>query len=303
VSWGDVADLVALLDVQPTGSDGSSWVGALHPDPEPGNPHRFVVEGSQLLGESIVAASRRHPGRRVVSAWMCFVRPADTRVPVAIELEQVADGRTFTALDVRAVQERRTCATGSLLLDATAPDVMRHAARPPDVPGPDDPRSVPVDMGVAGRDVRIVDDAYTGDPDAPVGPPVLDAWVRFTELPREVPDDAALHAGLLAQLTGHLSIAAAMRPHAGIGQDTAHRTMSTAVNAISLAIHADARVDQWLLYHHESTFAGDGMTHSECRVHVEEDGRAGALVASFTVDCMVRAFADPTAPVDERRAL
>ncbi len=38
-------------------------------------------------------------------------------------------------------------------------------------------------MGVTGREVRIVDGAYTGDPDAPVGPPVLDAWVRFAELP------------------------------------------------------------------------------------------------------------------------
>ena len=44
-------------------------------------------------------------------------------------------------------------------------------------------------------------------PDAPLGPPLLDAWVRF----RDVPDDQCLHAGLLAQFTGHLSIAAAMR--------------------------------------------------------------------------------------------
>ena len=32
------------------------------------------------------------------------------------------------------------------------------------------------------------------------------------------------------------------------------------------------------------------MTHAECRVHEE----GGALVASFTVDAMVRAFADPS---------
>ena len=40
-------------------------------------------------------------------------------------------------------------------------------------------------------------------------------------------------------------------------------------------------------YHHLSTFAGDGMTHAECRVHDEE----GALLASFTVDAMVAALA------------
>ena len=152
----------------------------------------------------------------------------------------------------------------------------------------------PFDMGVVGRELRIVDGAYTGDPGAPVGPPVLDVWVRF----RPLPDDPALHAGALAQLTGHFSIAAALRPHAGVGQDQAHRTLSTAVNAISLSLHADVRVDQWLLYHHESTFAGDGMTHSTCRVHTED----GALVASFTVDAMIREL-PPRRGRDQRTAL
>jgi acyl-CoA thioesterase len=141
-------------------------------------------------------------------------------------------------------------------------------------------------MGVTGRDLRVVDGAYVGDPDAPLGPPVLDTWVRF----REVPGDPAIHAGLLAQYTGHMSIAAAMRPHAGIGQDQAHVTLSTGINAIAISLHAEVRADRWMLYHHRSTFAGDGMTHAECRVHTEE----GALVASFTVDAMVRGFADPS---------
>jgi acyl-CoA thioesterase len=138
-------------------------------------------------------------------------------------------------------------------------------------------------MSVLGRDLRFVDAAYTGDPGAPVGPPVLDAWVRF----RRVPDDPALHAGLLAQFTGHISIAAGLRPHAGVGQDQAHVSLSTAINAIGISFHAEVRADRWMLYRHLSTYAGDGMTHSECRVH-DEDGR---LLASFTVDAMVRAFA------------
>ena len=54
-----------------------------------------------------------------------------------------------------------------------------------------------------------------------------------------------------------------------------------------------------MLYHHLSTFAGDGMTHSECRVHTE----GGELLASFTVEAMVRPFADGAATLDERTAL
>ena len=107
------------------------------------------------------------------------------------------------------------------------------------------------------------------------------------------------HAGLLAQFTGHLSIAAALRPHAGVGQDQAHRTLSTAINAISLSLHRAVRADRWMLYHHRSTFAGDGMTRSECRVYNE----AGDPLASFTVDAMVRGFSDPTTPVDDRTSM
>lgn len=275
-NWGDALDLVDVLDVQPDGD--LRWVGTARSD-----WRRPVVEGSQLLGQAIVAAGRHVPGRRVVSASMVFPRAADARVPYAVELDPVSEGRTFAALGARAVQGDRVCGAGTLLLDVTAPDVIRHAEPPPSVGGPDG--AVPYDMGVTGRELRIVDDAYTGDPDAPVGPPELDAWVRF----RPLPDDPPIHAGLLAQFTGHLSIAAALRPHAGIGQAQAHVTLSTAINAISLSLHANVRVDRWLLYHHRSTVAGDGMTHSECRVHDEE----GALVASFTVDAMVRGFDDP----------
>jgi acyl-CoA thioesterase II len=285
-TWGDAADLLAVLDVRPDG-------GLRYNCEARADWHRPVVEGSQMLGQAIVAAGRHAPGRRAVAASMVFTRAADAREPYAIELDEVSAGRTFTALAARAVQGGRTCAAGTLLLDATAPDVIRHADPASDVPGPYE--AVPFDMAVTGRDLRVVDGAYTGDPDAPVGPPELAAWVRF----RDVPDDPPLHAGLLAQFTGHMPIAAALRPHAGVGQDQAHRTLSTAINAISLSLHAEVRADRWLLYHHRSTFAGDGMTHAECRVYDEDR----ALVASFTVDAMVRAFADPARSPDGRAAL
>ncbi len=285
-TWGDARDLIDVLDVRRSG-DGR-YTGVARSD-----WRRPVVEGSQMLGQSIVACGRHAPGRRVVSAHMVFVRVADARRPLLFELDELAGGRTFTTLTVRATQDGRTCASGTFLLGVTTPDLVRHAVSRPDVVGPYD--ADPLDMGVTGRDLRVVDGAYTGDPAAPPAPPVLDAWVRF----RDVPDDPPLHAGLLAQFTGHLSIAAALRPHAGIGQDEMHRTLSSAINAISISFHADVHADRWMLYHHLSTFAGDGMTHSECRVHNE----AGALLASFTVEAMVRAFSSDAGNRDERRAL
>ena len=275
-TWGDADDLIDILDVRPAGE--GRWVSVARSD-----WRRPVVEGSQMLAQALVAAGRHAPGRRPVSAHMAFVRAADARRPLDVDLDEVASGRTFTTVAARVGQGGRTCAAGTVLLDTPSPDAVRHAADPPDVAGPYD--SEPVDMAVTGRDLRVVDGAYTGDPDAPVGPPTLDAWVRF----RRVPDDPYLHAGLLAQFTGHLPIAAALRPHAGVGQDQAHRTLSTAINAIAISFHGEVRADRWMLYRHLSTYAGDGMTHAECRVHDE----AGGLLASFTVDAMVRPFAGP----------
>jgi acyl-CoA thioesterase/uncharacterized protein (DUF427 family) len=286
-TWGDAKHLIDVLDVRRDGDQ--SFMSTTR-----SNPRRPVVEGSQMLGQAIVATGRHAPDRGVVSANMVFLRPADSRRPLRFELAELSAGRMFSTLAVQVLQEDRRCATGTVLLGVVAPEVIRHAAEPPGVPGPHD--CPPYDMGVTGRDIRIVDSAYTNDSGAPVGPPTLDAWVCF----REVPDDPVLHAGLLAQFTGHMSIAAALRPHEGIGQDQAHRTLSMGINAISLSLHQEVHADHWMLYHHLSTFAGDGMTHSECRVHDE----GGELVASFTVDAMVRPFpGSVTDKPDERTAL
>jgi acyl-CoA thioesterase len=273
--WGDAADLVRILDVQPVGE--RRFVSAVHHD-----GGRIPVEASQMAAQALVAASRLVPGRRCVSAHLVAGRSADARLPLDLDVDVLADGRTMSNLLVHVRQGERRCATMQLLLDVTAPDVMRHHEPAPSGPGPEG--SEPYDMWVTGREVRVVDGAYTDDPDAPVGPPEIDAWVRFDS----VPEDPVLHTALCVQFMGHLSIAAAMRPHLGIGQRDAHRTLSTGVNAIAFSVHADVRADRWMQYHHRSTFAGAGMTHADCRVHDE----AGALLASFDVDAMVRAFTD-----------
>ncbi len=273
--WGDAADLIGLLDVRP--DDPGRWSA-----PGWADSGRPVVEGSQLLGQSIVAAMRQARGRRVVSAHMVFLRAADARLPLEFELAELSNGRTFSTYGVTVRQEGRVRASGTLLLDATAPDLVRRSDPAPAAPGPEE--SVPYDRGMTGRDLRVVEATYTDDPNAAVGPPVIDCWVRF----RSVPAEAAMHAGLLAQFTGHMSIAAALRPHAGIGQASAHRTISTGINAIHLSFHRDARMDDWVRYHHRSTFAGDGMSHSECQVYDE----AGEVLASFAVEAMLRGFAE-----------
>jgi acyl-CoA thioesterase II len=287
-TWGDASDLIDLLDVRQDGDD-LAYVSVARND-----LRRSVVEGSQMLAQAMVAAGRHAPDRSVVSASMIFMRPADAAHPLRFELHEPSSGRNLSTLTVQVLQDGRHCATGVMLLSTAAAGIISHAAPAPMVAGPYE--SSPFDMGVTGRDLRVVDAAYTNDPDAPVGPPVVDAWVRY----REVPDDRFLHAALMTQFTGHMSIAAALRPHQGIGQREAHRTLSMAINAITLSLHREVKADRWMLYHHLSTFAGNGMTHSECRVHDEN----GELVASFTVEAMVRPFPKGSSiGTDDRTAL
>jgi acyl-CoA thioesterase-2 len=287
-TWGDATHLVDVMDVLPT-DDGLSFVTVARSD-----GRRPVVEGSQILGQAIVAAGRHVEERRVVSASMIFLRAADAREPLRLELAELSAGRTFSGLGVQVFQRDRLCAAGTLLLDVPSDDVIGHAADLADVPEPY--ACEPYDMGVTGRDIRVVDAAYSDDSDEPTGPPTVDAWVRFRRLPADQP----IHAGLLAQFTGHMSIAAALRPHAGVGQDQAHRTISMGINAINLSLHAPVKADDWLLYRHVSTFAGAGTTHAENRVY----DLAGALVASFSVDAMVRPLpAGAKGPMDARTAL
>lgn len=285
-SGRDASELYGLLNIEKD-VDGR-YFSAAHDDGQ-----RPVIEGSQLLAQTLVAAAQHAPGRRAVSATMVFARVATTTEPFEIELNEVANGRTFTVLNPRIVQLGRTCAVGTVLLDVMAPDTIRHAAAPPDVGGPE--QATPIDLGLGGREVRVVDNAYSLDSAAPIGPAQLDVWVRF----REPPVDQPIHVALATHLTGFLSLATSLRPHHGIGLDKAHRTITTGVNAISLAIHAEIHADQWMLYHHRSTFAGDGMTHSECRIYDD----VGHLLASFTVESMLRAMTTDGVPSNPRTAL
>ena len=288
-TWGDATHLVDVMDVRPTDDSNLSFVTVARSD-----ERRPVVEASQMLGQAIVAAGRYAVDRRVVSASMIFVRAADAREPLRVELAELSSGRTFSGLTVQVFQGPRVCAAGTLLLDVPSADVIRHAVDAPDVAGPY--ACEPYDMGVTGRDIRVMDGSYTNDPGVPAGPPTIDAWVRF----RHLPDDRPLHAGLLAQFTGHMSIAAALRPHEDVSQHQAHVTLSMAINSISLSLYGPVRADDWLLYHHHSTFAGAGTTHAENRVF----DPAGALVASFSVDAMVRPLpGGAKGPMDGRTAL
>lgn len=271
-AWGDAAELVRLMDVEP--AEPGRFVGHAY-----GPMERNVVEGGQLLGEAIVAAAKTVPGQRVVSGYMTFAKAASFDEPVEVTAEVLHGGRSFSTVEVRISQHDRFRSGGVLLMGVDAPDVIRGSSTMPDVPGPADAEFL--DMGVTGRELRIVDGAYDLDPDR-VGPPEIYAWCRF----RDDPGPAHLHAALLAQSTTHWTIAAAMRPHRGFGEADAHISLSTGVLSCAIAFHDEFDVREWLLYANPAIYAGRGLAHGEGRVHAQD----GRLVASYSCEVMIRGF-------------
>ena len=272
-TWGDASDLLRLIDVGRVGE--GRFVGPTYRDVS-----RNVVEGGQMLAQAIVAAGKTVPDQRVTTAHMIFCKSAAFDSTLEVDVDVLRPGRTFSTLDVKISQDGKLRSAGLLLLDSGAEDVIRSAIPMPDVGGPADAVEMPT-FRVTGRDIRVIDAAYDGDPDR-TGPPEIYAWCRF----RDAPKEAYLHTALMAQSTTHWTIAAAMRPHPGFGEDKAHSTLSTGVMSISIAFHEEVDVTQWLLYANPAIYAGNGLAQGEGHVFTED----GRLVATYTLQAMIRAF-------------
>ena len=273
-------DPLSLLQLAPLG-------GGRFRAPNEGDPaSRDVVFGGQLLGQMIVAASASAPGKQVRTIHTIFARAARVSAETQLAVEPIHDGRSFASANVTAWQGDRLCARALVLLDAPDPDLIRHAAPAPHVEGPEQAKDAgPSPLVFPGAELRIVGGVDTWSPDAPVGPAELFAWMRY----RSAPDEVATNQAILAWGTDGFLIGTAMRPHAGIGQADAHKTLSTGVVGHTLTFHEPLHVRDWLLIAHESPHAGGGRSYGRAQVFT----RDGRLVASFVQDNMIRAMSGP----------
>jgi len=283
--WGDQADLVRLVDAERQGEGRyvAPPLRVLHPDmPDLRGHFRNVVEGGQLLGTAIAAAWTELPDQRVTMATLNFIRAATFDAPLDIDIDVLRRGSTFSTSHVRFHQGGVLCTAGMLLHDTGADDVMRHTATMPDVDGPD--VAVPLDFGVTGRDLRVVDAAYDDSTDR-LGPPEIFTWCRY----RDAPSEQRLHAALAVQSTTHWTIAAAMRPHPGIGESAAHVTLATGPVTATVWLLDEIDVTEWLLYANPAPWSGRGLCQGDGRVFTVD----GRLVATYGVQAMVRAMHRP----------
>ncbi|MBW0019823.1 MAG: thioesterase family protein [Mycobacterium sp.] len=279
-----VDDLLELFDARAEGTDRfTAETGVAGAD------ERHVVEGTQVVAQAIVAAAKRFPDKSVRSAHAVFSRAVAVGPPVELVLDVVAEGRSTATAIVAVHQNGRRCLSVTVLADVPTADVIRHQLPRPDVTAPAD--SNISEMPMIGRELRLVDVVDVNSPDE-VGPPELYAWLHYDPIPTR--DDLA--KALVAYFTGHLGISTTMRAHEGIGTSQAHLTVSTAPMSISVAFHEPVRWDGWLLYTHESTQVGRGMSYVRGAVHTEE----GELIASFAQESLIRPLRTSDTSIDAR---
>jgi acyl-CoA thioesterase len=267
-----VAGLLELFDAQPGGPNRFTAETGIA-----GADERQVVEGTQVLAQAIVAVAKRFPDKSVRSAHAVFSRAVMVGPPVEFDIDVVHEGRSTATAVVFVKQNDRRCITVTALADVPSADVIRHHLPRPEVAAPADANDGAMPM--AGRELRLVDVVDVNSPDE-VGPPELYAWLHYDPIPTR--DDLA--KALIAYFTGHLGISTTMRAHEGIGTSQSHLTVSTAPMTVTVSFHEPVSWSGWLLYTHESTQVGAGMSYVRGAVHTEE----GELVASFAQDALIR---------------
>ena len=108
-------------------------------------------------------------------------------------------------------------------------------------------------------------------------------WTRF----EFASDDPVVHQAVLSWATDGYLIGTAMLPHAGYNEAHAHRTISTGV--VSHTVNFHERSTRRVASARERKRVGRrGRSHGRCNVWTQD----GRLVATFTQDNLVRAFAD-----------
>jgi len=267
-----VAGLLELFDAQPDGPDRYTAETGIA-----GADERQVVEGTQVLAQVIVAVAKRFPDKSVRSAHAVFSRAVMVGPPVEFDIDVVHEGRSTATAVVFVKQNDRRCITVTALVDVPSADVIRHHLPRPEVTAPADANDGAMPM--TGRELRLVDVIDVNSPDE-VGPPELYAWLHYDPIPTR--DDLA--KALIAYFTGHLGISTTMRAHKGIGTAQSHLTVSTAPLTVTVSFHEPVSWTGWLLYTHESTQVGAGMSYIRGAVHTEE----GELIASFAQEALIR---------------
>lgn len=278
----DLDKLLKLLDVERI--DKYLFIGR-----SPRFPPR--VFGGQVLAQSLNAAIRTvdESQRTPHSMHAYFLRPGNPKKQIVYEVDPIRDGRSFTTRRVVAKQDGVAIFNTSISFHLPE-EGFDHQFDMPDVPGPDeleddfdywtrvakahpDKYDIPTYQPVYRRSVDRRD-FLNPQPQAPV----QSCWFKTVE---PIGDEAILHQTVLAYISDHTLLSAALLPHPATG-----RTGDMALASLDHAVwfHRPCRTDEWLLYHQDSPSAFAARGFSRGTFYTQD----GQLVASTVQESLQR---------------
>lgn len=260
-------DLLALERV-----DGDRFVA---PTPADGPSRLF---GGQVASQSLRAAVLTVDAARPPhSLHAYFVRPGSPGVPLDLDVVRVRDGRSFSVRQVTASQAGDPIFVLYASFHGREAGDDWHLPPPAGVPGPDE---IEAHESPLSRFSTMSPFEMRPVRRGAVFPAMHPFWVRTRE---PLPDDAALHACVLAFMSDMGVVGSARAP-----ESTA---MPFAGASLDHAVwfHRPARADAWLL------FSVDPVTNAGARglARGTFHTREGVLVASIAQEALLR----PTATV------
>jgi acyl-CoA thioesterase II len=253
-----------------------------------GSPQVF---GGQVLGQALVAATATVDARVVHSLHAYFLRRGDFNSPIVYEVDRAWDGKHFSTRRVIAIQHGNQIFNMSASFQVPE-EGLDHQSQMPDVPAPE---TLP-DLETLYRAVidkappamrRILEQKrpFEFKPVHPQdftrtqkSPPFKNVWFRAVD---KLPDDEALHRGLLAYASDFHLLDTALRPHA-VPMSSPKLVVASIDHA--MWFHRSLRVDDWLLYAIDSPSASGARGFTRGSVF----SRDGRLVASAAQEGLIR---------------
>jgi acyl-CoA thioesterase-2 len=278
-------DLLALLELE---SLEVNLFRGVSPDED-----RQRVFGGQVAAQALVAAGRtvEEPERPVHSLHAYFLRPGDPTVPIVYEVDRIRDGKSFTTRRVVAIQHGRAIFNlqASFQIVEAGPD---HQAPMPEVPRPDDlptyQQRIEPYLERLGEDFaewlvrerpidsRPVDDPHFLDPRP--REPQQDVWIKANGI---LPDEALIHACVVAYASDLTLLDTAMLPHAISYKGEAYQIASL---DHAMWFHRPFRADDWLLYHQTSPSAHGARGIAEGHIYCAD----GTLAITVIQEGLIR---------------
>ena len=280
------AEVCRILDVTQTGE--GHFTGRAHPHVN------GRIYGGQVFAQAIIAAARTVPEDRFAhSVHGYFLRPGNVDLPIEFAVEELHDGRSFSARRTHALQNDVPILSLIASFQEEQGGFVHRQDAPPHVPRPEElPSSALMFrnpempqltraylMPISLFDIRHVQrEIFTGpDPEASYTQAV---WIRaHGELPSWT--DRNARAALLAYACDHLMLEPVLRTH-GLAWTTPRLSVASIDHAMWW--HRDVDVTRWMLFVQYSPAAQGGRGLGAVRVYDE----TGELVASLAQEGVVR---------------